>query len=85
MPVPGGCRTSANGNRRFTCLRATQLPSSSMAMMGARVLTDAARTLRRVLAEVDAGRLDEGGPRGAALRRRLEGAISALQALGRRP
>ena len=39
-------------------------------------------TLRRVLAEVTAGRLSAGRARGAALRRRLKGAALALDAVG---
>lgn len=41
---------------------------------------DAAATIRRLLEEVDAGRLDAPGRAGARLRHRLEGAAAALEA-----
>lgn len=97
LPHSGGCRTEqvVAGSRWLPGVgerqsKVSPLPSHTatvigVAMMGARVFTDAAQTLLRVLAEVDAGRVVEGGPRGAALRRRLEGAVAALQAMSRRP
>jgi hypothetical protein len=45
----------------------------------------AADALRRVLDAVETGELAEGGPKGAALRRRLDGALLALEALVSEP
>lgn len=39
---------------------------------------EAAATLRRLLAEVDAGRLEAPGRAGERLRHRIEGAVAAL-------
>lgn len=55
-----------------------------MARTDPRDVQEAAAALRRVLAEVTAGRLAEGSARGAAVRRRLEGAVLALEAVARR-
>jgi hypothetical protein len=43
------------------------------------VESDTAAVLRRILAEVDAGRLDADSPRGHALVRHVEGAAVALE------
>jgi hypothetical protein len=49
------------------------------AALDPQVVADATRALRRVLAAVNAGQLDQGGPDGRALTLRLEGAVSALE------
>ena len=44
---------------------------------------DAAVILRRMLAEVEAGNISDGGPHGSHLMQRLRGAVAALDAIGR--
>jgi hypothetical protein len=55
--------------------------------MGGRIdedaLWDTVRLLRRLLAEVEAGRLPAPTPRDVALVRRIEGAAAALEAAAR--
>jgi len=47
-------------------------------------LRQAAAILRRLIADVDEGRIEAGGPTGAALARRLQGAATALEAASQR-
>ena len=50
-----------------------------MARASATETAEAAAVLRRLLAEVDAGGLSDGGAHGSRLMRRLEGAAAALE------
>ena len=73
--------------RTSATLRALPLwerrPSSRLRVVAARddadIAAEAAALLRRVLEAVEHGDLDQGGPRGAALLRRLEGVLIALE------
>lgn len=47
--------------------------------------SDLAAALRRILEAIERGDLDASTPQAIALRRRIEGAVIALEAAGRRP